>query len=225
MANNFDNQFRSRSDQRSKRRKTNLILNSLIVIVVVLIIVVASTIFYGGRNDEKNASAAKNKVSQHTKNNDKSTTKNNDSQDNKVTDESTNDSNQETNEEANDETKQDLESKDTVVEDSNEPNVKKSYTNPNWKSVGTEQTNGHQYSSDQNSTDWKEKEIALSYATGIPVDNMTIWYLSRNGTDNEVVGTITPKDQSKVYRVYLSWIDGQGWKPTKVLELKENDMR
>ena len=27
------------------------------------------------------------------------------------------------------------------------------------------------------------------------------------------------------YRVYIEWVDGEGWKPVKVEELKENDKR
>lgn len=225
MANNFDNQFRSRSVQRSKRRKTNLILNSLIIIVVVLIIIVASNIFLGGRDDDKQASTVKNNETEHTSkksesNNNKDEMKDN----NKVADDEDDTGNEE--DSSDEDEKQGLESDEVVIEDGNEPNVIKSYTNPNWKSVGTEQTNGHQYSSDMNSIDWKEKEAAMAYATGISVENMTIWFLERNGSDNEVVGTISPKDQAtKTYRVYLSWVDGEGWKPTKVLELKENDKR
>lgn len=226
MANNFDNQFRSRSVQRSKRRKTNLILNSLIIIVVLLIIIVAYNIFMGGRDDQKHSSAGKNTESQHINKNKDTNNKKDENKENTATDENTDGEDQESSANVSDDEQQGLDSDEVVAEDSNDPNVIKSYTNPSWKSVGTEQTSGHQYSSDMNSTDWKEKESAMAYATGIKENNMVIWFLERNGSDNEVVGTISPKDQtSKTYRVYLSWVDGEGWKPTKVLELKVNDKR
>ncbi|MGE8206155.1 YrrS family protein [Heyndrickxia sp. NPDC080065] len=237
MANHYDNQFRSRSVQRSKRRKTNIILNSLILVVIVLIIVVGCSIFLGGKNNDQKASAIKNnKMTEHKNNDSKSNTtedtsgsqENTESDSNSTTtDDNNSGKDQENNTSLTDENKQDLDGEDVVAEESQEPNVKKSYTNPNWKSVGTEQTNGHQYSSDANSIDWKEKTAALSYATGISQDNLTIWFLGRDGgSDNEVTGTVSPKnDSSKVYRVYLNWVDGEGWKPTKVLELEKNDKR
>ncbi|MDH5160216.1 DUF1510 family protein [Heyndrickxia sp. FSL K6-6286] len=235
MANDFDDQIRSRSAQRSKRRKTNIILNSLILVVVVLIIIVGSKIFLGGNDDDKKAAIDKNKETEQAKGiHDSKDNKNNNSEnkDRVTSDNDTNEDQDDNDELSSEDEKQDLDGEDlnseeVISQESDEPNVKKSYTNPNWKGIGTEQTNGHQYSSDQNSIDWQEKTRALSYATGIPEESLTIWYLGREGgSDNLVAGTVSSKnDPSKTYRVYLSWEDGQGWKPIKVLELNKNDKR
>ncbi|KQL53463.1 hypothetical protein AN964_08120 [Heyndrickxia shackletonii] len=235
MANDYNHPNRSRSLQRAKRRKTNIILNSLIVIVILLIVIVACTIFLGGgKNDNKNTAPAN---TTHTQDKTKNTSKNEkDNQNNGNNDNSTGtvndnndqsgnatDDNQSDNSSTNENGDTSLNNSDVVANEGNDGNVKKTYVNPNWKPVGTSQTGGHQYSSDSNSTDWKEKEKALSYATGIPTDQITIWYMSRSGSDSSVIGTITSKKNKKAYRVYLEWVDGQGWKPSKVEELEHND--
>jgi hypothetical protein len=68
--------------------------------------------------------------------------------------------------------------------------------------------------------DWQEMLQAISYATGVDQSNMTVWFLGNNGP-NKSVGTISTKDQSEKYRVYIDWVDGQGWKPVKVEVLNE----
>jgi Sec-independent protein translocase protein TatA len=113
--------------------------------------------------------------------------------------------------------------KKKIVKDSNAPNVKKEIVNPGWKPIGTQQTGEHVAEYKENSADWQEKVQALSYATGLPEDNMTVWWLERNGGPDKAIGTVAPKDKSTTYRVYLEWIDGKGWKPVKMEELIEND--
>ncbi|MGV3466663.1 MAG: YrrS family protein [Heyndrickxia sp.] len=234
MANDYNHPNRSRSLQRAKRRKTNIILNSLIVIVILLIIIVGSFIFLGGGKKDNNSSAPANTAHKQdtSKNTNKSKNDSNDQNngssdsavsDNKDQTEDSSDDNKSDNSSVDENGDSNLDDSSVVANEGNDANVKKTYVNPNWKPVGTSQTGGHQYSSDLNSIDWQEKEKALSYATGISSDQMTIWYMSRNGSDSSVTGTITSKKDKKAYRVYLEWVDGQGWKPSKVEELNHND--
>ncbi|MEM5592199.1 hypothetical protein AAHH67_11500 [Niallia circulans] len=51
MSNEINNEGKTRYAQRSKRKKTNLILNGLIVAVIILIVFVSYSIFH--TNDEK----------------------------------------------------------------------------------------------------------------------------------------------------------------------------
>ena len=60
---------------------------------------------------------------------------------------------------------------------------------------------------------------ALSYATGIPESDMIIWFLGNNGGPNDAAGTISPKDKSVKYKVYITWVENNGWKPTKIEKL------
>lgn len=62
---------------------------------------------------------------------------------------------------------------------------------------------------------------AISYATGLDQNNLTVWFLGRdNSTANGSIGTVSAKNSKQKYRVYIKWVDGKGWEPTKVEELK-----
>ncbi|WP_257987863.1 MULTISPECIES: YrrS family protein [Bacillus] len=229
----------SRSGKRAKKRKTNIILNSLIAIVLVLIIVVATSIFAGG-NDEaasndqpveeksETTDKVKNSNSEKEKSQSGKESKNsaerkekaaNQSESKKSDDNVDDESSKEQEEEADDEN----EDQAVVTEGGSDPNVKNTIVNPGWKPVGTSQTGEHPAGVyEQGSTDWQEMIQAVTYATGLDENNMTVWRLENNGT-NRSVATITAKDTKQPYRVYIEWVDQQGWKPVRVEELIEND--
>jgi FtsZ-interacting cell division protein ZipA len=229
--------YNSRLDRRSKS-KTNTVLNIAIAVVVLLIVVVGATILTGNGSD-------KDKASTSVENSDKTTTENSADKDSKTKEKKEDDSvsmNEESNESEDkkekekdknkEEEKEDapeekksvaLDDSDAQVEEGTEPNVEKTIVHPDWQPVGTEQSGEHVSSYETGSVDWQEKEKALSYATGIPQDNMTVWFIEGNGGPQKSIGTVTEKGGATAYRVYLQWVDGQGWQPTKVEELKEND--
>ncbi|MGM0864383.1 MAG: YrrS family protein [Bacillota bacterium] len=229
--------YQSRLDKRSKKN-SNKILNIMIAVVLLLIVVVGATIVMGG-GDEK---ASSNVADTETKDSDKSN-KNAEKDDKSVSLDEDKKSEEKDNEDKKDEEKKSDEEKqkekasdeeDTValegeeqsglkVEDSDEPNVKKTMVHPDWKPVGTEQTGEHVSVYDEGTVDWQEKIKATSYATGIPEDNMTVWWMEGNGGPQKSMATVTAKDTKTPYRVYLQWVDGKGWQPTKVQELEEND--
>lgn len=122
------------------------------------------------------------------------------------------------------EEEQTVESDDIVTEtvDSSDENVAHAYT-ANWKPIGTEQTGEHSINFSEGTTDRNEMEKAIKLATSL--DEMTVWWLEREG-DGQVKATVSDKsDQSEVYRVYIEWISEKGWQPTKVEALKENDQK
>lgn len=212
------NSRESRFGKREKRKKTNIILNSLIAFVIVLIIVVSAKIFLGGNNDqavpadEQTASESKqNESSQEDQDNDIEQDKSKDKE--KADKESDKEEKEAEENEAEDESEEDKEQ--VVTEGGSGPDVEKTIENPAWKPVGTSQSGEHTAVYDQNHVDWQEMLIAISYATGIEQGNMTVWFLGNNGP-NSSVGTISTKDQSEKYRVYIDWVDGEGWKPSKV---------
>ncbi len=217
---NHDFQDNSRSQYRSKRKKTNRILNSLIIIVLLLIAVVAYSIFSSGNNK-----TASKKSEPKTAKVDSAQTKNTNqkekSSDSKNLDETsaTQDSNT-----AN--STADLNGADNsnavVTQGGSSPNVNQTIENPDWKPVGTSQTGQHSTVYDSNSADWQEMLKAISYATGLDQSNMTVWFLGRDrSTADGSVGTVSSKDKQQKYRVYIQWVDGQGWKPTKVEKLSQ----
>jgi flagellar basal body-associated protein FliL len=240
---NIVSDYRTRLDKRSKK-KTNNILNIMIGVVVLLILIVGATIFLSDGKDKNTASneVVKEEPNKDTSSNDENSKDNvekEDKQDSSINENESEDENENDNdtssnkdneedssatEEKSEEIASNVEDKSKLeIEESDEPNVKKSIVHPEWKPIGTEQTGEHVSQYDDSSIDWDEKVKALSYATGIPEGNMTVWYIEGNGSPQKSIGTVSAKDNSTVYRVYLQWIDGQGWKPTKMQELVEND--
>lgn len=231
MNRNYDSSSReSRSELRGKRRKTNLILNMLIGLVILLIIFVSVKIFFGGndenvaskeqqtesKQDEKNSSSEEKKDSTIDESKDEEKT---DSETESIDTSEENSANEEENEaEVNPVPANEEEA--VVTEGGSNGNVKKTIENPSWQPIGTSQAGEHYAVYDKESVDWAEMLQAMSYATGVDQTNMNVWFLGNNGF-NKSVGTITTKDQKQIYRVYIDWVDGQGWKPTKVEELNE----
>jgi ABC-type Na+ efflux pump permease subunit len=210
-----------RSQARTKRRKTNIILNSLIGLVILLIIIVSVSIFSG--NDEKKSQPKEQKIEKSTAGSESKQIVKKDSETAKSASGKA-DKAKETKKADGDKKKADKEkdAEDSVtVQEGGGPNVKRTITNPAWEPV--ESSQAAPYSSE--STDWNERVKALSQAIGVDEGNMTVWYMGRSGENpNQSVGTVTAKgDPQQAYRVYLEWQDGAGWMPVKVEELVEND--
>lgn len=220
MRDEFDESFEgARSKQRAKRRKTNIILNSLIGIVIVLIVFVAITIFSGGNKEKAEPEKQEPNNEQVSGDENKSS-----SDENKEEKENNQDEQQATvtTDEGESAATEGEEEAELIVEEGTNPNVRKTIINPAWKPVGTEQTGVHETKFDMESVDWKEMEMALAYGAGLDHGNMTTWFIA-NGGPNQAIGTVSAKDGQQAYRVYIQWVDEQGWKPTKVEELIEND--
>ncbi|GLI82839.1 YrrS family protein [Rossellomorea marisflavi] len=225
--------YQSRLDKRSKKN-TNKILNIMIAVVVLLILVVGGSILIGGGNDKSSDTASSStgnggnkKASAEENKSDTAKKDDEDSNDKKAADDKEDKDKKDKDEKkSDDDTDKDLKSEDDSklkVQDGDEPNVDKTVVHPDWKPVGTSQSGEHVSSYDLGTPDWNEKVKALSYATGIPENNMTVWYIEGNGSPQKSIGTVSAKNDSQAYRVYLQWIDGEGWQPTKVQELIEND--
>lgn len=216
----------SRFEKRDKRRKTNVVLNTLIAIVVVLIVVIGSQLFLGGNNEQASG-----------KYNEQPEIKLSGEQTNKESEIDEEEQSEESNEESDKESEEDLTNEEDVAEGKEEddtttdeeatitegdPNsdVEEVIENPAWEPVGTSQTGQHTATYDKGSQDWAEMTKALSSATGISESDMIIWFLGNNGSPNDAAGTISPKDKSVKYKVHITWVDNQGWKPVKVEKLR-----
>jgi cytoskeletal protein RodZ len=213
----IDFESSSRSNYRAKRKKTNFILNGLIVIVLLLIAFVAYSIFSSGNDKastKKNEQKTEVKQSLHKDKSDK--------KDQEAVSSGSEGSN------SSDETSQSGDSSagstDGSQAASTEDDTQTTQTieNPDWKPAGTTQSGEHTANYDSSSTDWQEMLNAISSATGLDQSNMTVWFLGRDkSTPNGSVGTVSSKDKQQKFRVYIQWVDGQGWKPTKVEKLSE----
>ncbi|KGX88958.1 YrrS family protein [Pontibacillus litoralis] len=117
---------------------------------------------------------------------------------------------------------QEEEEKDEVkVTPSNEENVVEVWEK-DWSPVATEQTN-HGTILQQGSQDWAEMEEAFRVATGLSEGDMINWWSTRWKGDQSVIGTVSNGAKTEHYKVYVEWIDNEGWKPIKVEVLENND--
>lgn len=204
-----------------------MVLNILIGIVVVLILVVASSLLIFNKPKDPDVAKEPSKTAPATSEN-----KQNSKEDVKDPKKDTSDDSDAKKDDSSD---QDDETKKT--DDEEKPNkdalkdaketdggktsdVDKTYENDDWEPVGTEQSGSHTATYDSSSKDWKEMIKAMSYATGISEDQMTVLWLGNNGGPQDAKGTIRDKSTGERYRVEITWVDEKGWKPVKVEKLR-----
>ncbi len=217
----------SRFENRDKRRKANLVLNILIGIVLVLIVVVASSLMMNSPKEQTQQDVSKNdKTTEAPASDNKKQTSDEDVKDKEKADSDKKDKSDSDSDKDKDTASDEEKSTDDpfkgakVTEGGSSANVEKTIVNPNWKPVGTKQSGEHTATYDSSSQDWAEMLEALSYATGVSEDNMTVVWLGNNGSPQDAKGTIRAKDSGDKYSVAITWVDGKGWKPTKVEKLK-----
>lgn len=196
--------------QRAKRRKINRILNAAIAVVVLLIIVVAWNLFSNG--DRSNEQTANPQPKTEAKK---------DRSEAKVEVEINQKRAEDEKREQADQGKT-SEEKQKVIETPGPPgsNIEKEIVNPAWQPIGTTQSEPHVTQFKEDSVDWKEMLDAVSYATGLSQSDMIVWFIGNNGP-NKAVATISTKDKAQYYKVYIEWVENQGWKPTKVQKLRK----
>ena len=207
-----ENNF-SRLNRKKGPNRTNTIMNILIAIVVVLIIITASVIFLGG-NSENKADEKKSPATEESKGN--AAEDNEDGS--KVVDSEDEDPPTEKDEpiEENDDDSDADESGVITYKSPDDKVVAEIIIDTGWEPVGTKQTGEHVSLYDGKSDDWHEKIEAISYATGLSKDDMTIWKIKNGGNPQKSVGIVSSKDGTDKYRVYLDWVDGKGWQPVKM---------
>ncbi|MBK4212418.1 DUF1510 family protein [Bacillus pumilus] len=217
----------SRFEHRDKRRKANMVLNILIGIVVVLILVVASSLLIFNKPKDPDVAKEPSKTAPATSENKQNSQE--DVKDPKKDTSNDSDAKKDDSSDQDDETKKtDDEEKPNkdALKDAKETDggktsdVDKTYENDDWEPVGTEQSGSHTATYDSSSKDWKEMIKAMSYATGISEDQMTVLWLGNNGGPQDAKGTIRDKSTGERYRVEITWVDEKGWKPVKVEKLR-----
>lgn len=201
MENSNDSQ--SRIDRRKKRR-SDKILNWLIGAVVVGILIVGWSVL--SPNEEEQA-----EEEPPTHEEDDDTAQN--QEDEQIADEVEEPENEASEEIDADEIKED---EVEIIKNPEESYVSESIIDPAWEPIGTVQTGEHVSLYDGASDDWKEKQQALLYATGLTEDNIIYKRVKNGGSPEKSIGIVTSLDATEKYRVYLEWVDGEGWKPTQL---------
>ncbi|MBP2077518.1 YrrS family protein [Oceanobacillus polygoni] len=213
----------SRLNKFEKRRKNTKLISIFLIAGALLIILLLGMWLFGGGNDGTEEQTGNNE----NESSDFLITEENEEEaenDNPEQDESDNDlaSDEEANDEENEENDADEEIETEEAEPS-DGNVAEAYTG-DWSPVGTEQEGPHTTSFEGGSQDRIEMRRAITQATGLSEDNMVEWWIG-NGGDQKAVATVSDTAETEVYRVFLSWVDNEGWQPTKVEILIENDKK
>ncbi|WP_339146983.1 MULTISPECIES: YrrS family protein [unclassified Sutcliffiella] len=229
MSLNF-NKGGSRYGRTTKRKKTNMILNILIGVVFIFIIVLASSLFFGKNDpakDSENQLATEEQELNETQENEADSEEaapseeeeKSESEEAKKAEEAKKEKEKEEKEKEKESNEAD-DSETEVSENSDDPNVIKTMTNPGWGPVGTTQSEPHTSVYDEGHVDWKEKLDAVHAATGLNSGDYTLYFLGNGGSEHLAVASIKNKSTGENFKIYLEWVTNKGWKPTKVEQVK-----
>ena len=229
---NTQRRYTSRSN-RPKKPSSNTILNALIGLVVVLIIITAGFIFLGNDEPEK---AGKDDSTKDTESAEKAdgTQEDVDPEDQIGSEQIAEETEEETEDSESTEEETATEDESTTTEDSttggtvtstpsDDPLVSERIVNTAWKPIGTSQTGEHTSVYSEGHVDCGIILNAIPYTTGLSADNMIVWQIQNGGSPHKSIGVVSSKDKTEKYRVYLEWVDGEGWKPVKMETLKTLD--
>ncbi len=106
-------------------------------------------------------------------------------------------------------------SENTVLP-SADPFVEEVQINQAWTAYPTEQTGPHESMYEKGHIDYEEKLKAIFSVLDIPQDNSIVLSVKNNGSTTTSIAVVTSMDKSKKYRVSIEWLDGEGWKPTRL---------
>ncbi|WP_060665118.1 YrrS family protein [Bacillus sp. CHD6a] len=221
----------SRYGRTTKRKKTNMILNILIGVVFIFIIVLASSLFFG-----KNDPATDNENQLATGEQELSETEENETEqeseeaaptdeeeaeaETEEAEESAEKEKEKEDKEKDEESEEADDSETEVSENSDDPNVIKTMTNPGWGPVGTSQSEPHTSVYEEGHVDWNEKLKAVEAATRMKSGEYTLYFLGNGGSEHLSVASIKNKSTGENFKIYLEWVTNKGWKPTKVEQVK-----
>lgn len=218
-----DDNRQSRLNKFEKRRKNTKKISILMMIAGILLLILIVIWIFGGK--DKDRSSPDNDLVEHIETEEDPDSANQDennidieSETENQNDDSANNVNDEDvviNENNDDEEEVEVEIEQT---ESSDDNVIEAYTG-NWQPIGTVQEGPHTTNFDNGSQDRIEIKQAVMSATDLG-EEMTEHWIGNDG-DQKVVATVANPGNSEIYRVYLSWIDHEGWQVTKVERLKE----
>lgn len=129
-----------------------------------------------------------------------------------ITQDAVKDDEQEVNSEAEDAN----ESTENTVLPSADPLVAEVQVNNAWTAYPTEQTGPHESTYEKGHIDYEEKLKAIFSVLDIPQDNSIVLSVKNNGSTTTSIAVVTSIDKEQKYRVSIEWIDGEGWKPTRL---------
>lgn len=235
----------TRYGRQKDRNRMNKVLNVLIAVVVLLIVVISVVIFNGNSDDkradgDKVIETEKDKAEDSDSKVDLESAPSEEEKEEDLASEETVDSDKELEDKDEKTDKTELDNaeddkdvnatddstKDTIIV--TEPTLDKEIVSETivdsaWQPIATEQSGEHISSYDGESVDWNEKKKAIAYAIGQPEDELIFWKVKNGGSPQKSIGIIESKTDSSKYRVYIEWVNNEGWKPVKKDVLKTLD--
>lgn len=211
----------TRINKFEKRRKNTKAISLLFSLGIILLILLLWMLVFGGKDDKPVDSNTEDQTEDVDETDKDNVAEEKDKQKDDETSNNATDSDEEEKE-----AEENVGQEDTKIEsiEPSDDNVTEAYTG-NWAPVKTTQQEPHITNYDSGSQDRTEMEEAIKLATGLgQEDKMVVWWLE-NGGDQQVVATVSDRNETIVNRVLIKWIEGQGWQPQKVEVLKENDQK
>ena len=213
---------------KNNKNRSNSILNIMIALVFTLVVIIGATLLFGGgdsANPESSETAPETESQTSGDDDTQVTAEENDLEAKEKAEEEAKAEEAAKKEAEEKEKEEEEETKGGTItrEESNDPIVSETIVNTSWEPIGTSQTGDHVSSYQKNSVDWNEKIEAVTYATGLSQNDMYVMMVQNGGGPQKSIATVQSKDQSEKYRVYLEWVDGEGWKPEKMDVLKTLD--
>ncbi|MCH7322190.1 YrrS family protein [Solibacillus sp. MA9] len=97
-----------------------------------------------------------------------------------------------------------------------DPIVDEVQVNSAWAAYPTEQTGEHVSTFESGHIDYEEKLKAVFSVLDLQQENSIVLRVKNNGSANTAIAVVTSMDKTEMYRVSIEWIDGEGWKPTRL---------
>ena len=202
-----------------KKKKYDRLLNILIAIISILIIINFVTLL--SDNKEQSKEVAKENV----KNEQQDESTNHNQEDNGVIEEGQNNESisegQSSSEEGASDDGLNSSEGEIIVHTSDDPNVIEAIENPQWDVTPTQQTGEHISAYQNGHIDYEEKLMTFRNVVNLDENNIIYWAVKNNGSTSHSVGIVSTMDKSEIYRIFIEWVDGKGWKPVKLERLRQ----
>lgn len=215
---------KKRSDYHKKKRNDRL-LNILIAFISILIIVNLIALLTDDKKQSKEVVKEGEKSEQHSNtsiNTEEEETETVEGQGNEsTTEDPTSDEDLTSIEQGASDNESENAEVDIVVVSSDDPNVIEAIENPQWDVTPTQQTGEHISAYQEGHRDYEEKLLTFRNVVNLDENNIIYWSVKNNGSTSTSVGVVSTMDKSEMYRVYIEWIDGKGWKPVRLEKLRQ----
>lgn len=221
--------YPSRLNRYEKKRKNTKWLTLFVVVGTILIFTLISIVIFTD-SDEDNTEDAQEEMVDSKEENDQNDDDSLDEDQEEIEDANENADDlvsdpvdqEQPNDSSDDFVEQNPDDFDREIISSDDENVDYAYTS-NWAPIPTVQEEPHEITWDQSSVDWNEMMRAASLATGVAVDDIYYVWVSGNGPQSVIATFTNSANLDEHFRVYITWVENQGWQPERVDVLHSHD--